>query len=160
MPQNNSELGTSQGPMREAQGVAAAPPAKISPPIEFYITRARTSVNIVDEAISDLQASRHAFWMGDHPTVLKKCTWKANSRSNVSTLQYKPDAQDKPGDGVGDALIAFIGLVASERSAMGPDAGYQVSIHFMLRYRTSSPTFLNRIHGALMDYLNKSVQFG
>ncbi|KAF8599104.1 hypothetical protein BDV93DRAFT_511927 [Ceratobasidium sp. AG-I] len=110
--------------VQDGQGSATKNAASMSTAQEYYVARGLSRSHIVHKAIQDLQASRHALWIGDSKKIFENCVWKSHGRASTSTLRWKADAPDKPADSDGDALIAYLGTVISEGSNMRPDGGW------------------------------------
>ncbi|KAG8700808.1 hypothetical protein FRC09_005742 [Ceratobasidium sp. 395] len=86
-----------------------------------------TGTPIIDRVLNDLRLSRHCFWLADTHLINANCVWRGdNSKSWVSTLQWKEGASIKQNDGEGDVVLGMIGMVSPEGCNAGPDAGFQI----------------------------------
>ncbi|KAG8692355.1 hypothetical protein FRC08_009834 [Ceratobasidium sp. 394] len=122
---SNIKLDTLTEAIQTTRYKATIHAANESPLVPFLTPSGHTGIPIIDHAMDNLRASRYALWIGDANKIFQNCKWITSQRSNMSTLQWKSDAPDKPIGTDGEAMIGLLGMVSTDGSAMNPDAGWQ-----------------------------------
>ncbi|KAG9096085.1 hypothetical protein FRC07_010986, partial [Ceratobasidium sp. 392] len=112
--------------IKQTQTVAAAQAANGNPLTSWLTPLGNTGNKIVDQAMYNMKGSKYCLWLGNVHKILQNCKWFSSGRVNTSTLQWKPNAPDKPVGAEGDAIIGFLGMASLDGSSANPDAGWQL----------------------------------